>query len=60
MLYFMFALINTFLSPQKKSINTVMLGTMQIFFSPFTQSLMQRNTEGTFDEACMSEEIRKL
>ena len=56
----MFALINTFLSPQKKSINTVMLGTMQIFFSPFTQSLMQRNTEGTFDEACMSEEIRKL
>lgn len=55
----MFVLINRFLSPQKEFINTVMLGTMLIFLSPFTQSLMQRNTEGTFDAAYMSEEMRR-
>lgn len=59
MLYFMFVLINRFLSPQKEFINTVMLGTLLIFLSPFTQSLMQRNTEGTFDAAYMSEEMRR-
>lgn len=55
----MFVLINRFLSPQKESINIVMLGTMLIFLSPFTQSLMQRNTEGTLDATRMSEETRR-
>lgn len=55
----MFVLINRFLSPQKESINIVTLGTMLIFLSPFTQSLMQRNTEGTLHATRMSEETRR-
>lgn len=55
----MFVLINRFLSPQKESINIVMLGTMLIFLSPFTQSLMQRNTEGTLDATHISQETRR-